>query len=122
MVTQREKDLLARLDGLPDLLKMAGEEKLHPSEDVYAIQERLQDEHRREGKPFRWSMPYRHLAYCPSCGMIGTDIQHELENPVQIEGKPHPWRVSIWEGELHAIRVHGTPFRPELRDFLGHLD
>ncbi|NPV57453.1 MAG: hypothetical protein HPY76_12380 [Anaerolineae bacterium] len=90
-----DQDLLTRLDDLPDLLKMAWETKETPADDVYVIQERLQEEYRQKGIPFHWSMPYRHLAICPICGTLGADISHELEDPRSQGGQSQPVRVGF---------------------------
>jgi hypothetical protein len=112
--------LLAVYDTLPDLLKMAWEQKQVPGDNVYGIQDALREEHREKAIPFRWSMPYRCLYHCEKCGHADTAIDHELENPkVKDEASPLH-RVELSELEVHKVREHGFSFPKACREFLRH--
>jgi hypothetical protein len=107
-------------DSLPDLLKMAWEQKKQPGNDVYATQDALREEFREKGEAFRWSMPYRHLFQCSNCGYMGTAVYHELENP-KIKNKESPLHlVKLWEEEVHQAREHGGDFSEKCQLFLRH--
>ena len=113
--------LLTIFDALPDLLVMAGERLRAPGDDIYAIQDSLREEYRRQGKPFKWSMPFRHLYQCPTCGNSSTAIQYVLENP-HIKDELSPLRrVVLWEEEVHAIRDHGGRLSKACEDFLRQV-
>lgn len=113
--------LLARFDALPDLLALARQARKAPVENLYALQDRLREEHRRRGAPFCWSMPYRHLYTCPVCRTQSTEVLHELENPAAPAGEPALRKVQIMAGQVHTARAHGEPLPEDVRRFLQAL-
>jgi hypothetical protein len=114
------QDLLAIYDALPDLLKMAWEQRQSPRDNVYDIQDALREEHREKGMPFRWSMPYRCLYHCDKCGHASTAIDHELENPAVRDESSPLHQVKLSELEVHRVREHSFNFPKACREFLRH--
>ena len=113
--------LLAVYDSLPDLLAMADE--IHEKEGGYSyeIQDKLREQYRQEGAPFKWSMPYRHIDQCGHCKYANAAIQHQLENP-KIQDTSSPLRMMVvMDMQIHEIREHQEPMPPELRDFLTQI-
>lgn len=113
------KNLLVKYDRLPDLLKLAWERKEKagdPLFDVYQAQDQLAKEHEMQGKPYLWSMPYRHLYHCGMCGASSTEFERRVVNPAYRQGE----RLSaeIMESELHAIRCHNAPIPKLLKAVL----
>ena len=120
-VSMDTTDLLYIFDSLPDLLAIAREQATVPGVNLYDIQDTLREEYRRQGKPFKWSMPYRHLYQCPTCGNSSTAIQYELEN-LHIKDELSPLhRIVLWEEEVHMIREHEGRFSEVYKDFLRHV-
>jgi hypothetical protein len=116
-----DADLLEVFDALPDLLAMAEEIKNQDGGYRYEIQDKLREEHRKKGIPFKWSMPYRHIDRCDQCDYNKTAIKHELENP-KIKDRASPlYQVVIWDIDIHKIREHGQPFPDDCRLFLTQL-
>jgi hypothetical protein len=102
-------EFLTLMDRIPHLLVLARQlDDLHR----YQAQDALREQHRREGRPFLYSMPMRHLYRCQSCGKQDTDILHELENP------RNQLKIKIPELVLHQAQFHGTPPGKDLADFL----
>lgn len=114
-------ELLEIFDRLPDLLKMAWEQKEEPGDDVYKIQDALREEHRSAGIPFKWSLPYRSFYHCSQCSPQGTEIQYELENPVMKDGAPVLFQVELHESNIHEIREHSGDFLDACKAFLEHV-
>jgi len=116
------RDLLAVYDTLPDLLNMAHERKESLTDDVYAIQDSLRAEYRRNGLAFHWSMPFRSVFYCQRCRQLaGTEMVHELENPMVADRESPLHCVKLSEAEVHNVRLHGGSFSEECQAFLSHV-
>jgi hypothetical protein len=113
--------LLQVFDDLPDLLAMANEIQEKEGGYSYDIQDRLREQYRQEGTPFKWSMPYRHIDTCQHCKYANTAIQYQLENP-QIQDNTSPLRQAlVWDIAIHEMREHQEPMPRELRDFLTQI-
>ncbi len=103
------KEFLAFLDEIPRLLDLARRQ-----DDLrrYQVQDGLRRQCRKEGRPFLYSMPMRHLYTCPVCGRQATDILHELEDPRN--GR----KIEFLEVVLHQAQAHDIPPEQELAAFL----
>jgi len=129
MTTPADQKCLDIYEKLPDLLQLAWQQITSPGsnvppaahQDVYAIQDALREQQRREKKPFLWSMPYRSLEYCDLCSHSSTLVMHELENPGVANTTSALHHASLSEMLLHKIRQHDQPFPPAVREFLLHL-
>lgn len=118
---RKDTKLLQIFDDLPDLLAMANEIEGKEGGYSYAIQDKLQDQYRGEGKPFKYSMLFRHLDTCQHCNYVNASIQHQLENP-QIQGTSSPLRMMIvMDIQIHKMREHQEPMPKELREFLTQI-
>jgi hypothetical protein len=118
---QSDTDLIEVFDSLPDLLALANDIKEAEGGYAYEIQDILQEEHRNEGIPFKWSMPYRHIDRCDQCDYANTAIKHELENP-EIQDSASPlYQVKIWDVDIHKIKEHKESFPPDCRAFLTQV-
>ncbi len=113
--------LLDAYDSLPDLLAMAWQMRAVARADVYRIQDELREEYRRQGLPFRWSMPYRRPFQCDLCGYNNTEVLHELENPAAGEAAPALRQVEVSELAVHQAREHGASLPEDVQAFLRHL-
>jgi transposase len=114
--------LLQVFDDLPDLLAMANEIEEKDGGYSYDIQDKLREQYRREGRPFKYSMLFRHLDTCQYCNYVNASIQHEFENP-QIQDTSSPLHIMIvMDIQIHEMREHQEPMPPELRDFLIQID
>jgi hypothetical protein len=103
------QEFLSRLDRLPDLLAHARQQA---KINYYPIQKELREQCRKDGKPFLYSMPMRHLYVCSICKQQYTDVLRELEDPRR-QAK-HPFDEEM----LHQVRVHGVPPDDETAAFL----
>ncbi len=103
------QEFLDHLARLPDLLTIARQQT---EMNYYLVQDQLRVQYRQEGKPFLYSMPMRHLYFCPVCGQRSTDILHELEDPRR------QVRHQFGEGTLHKARAHGVPPEEDTAAFL----
>ena len=94
---------------IPDLLAIAKEQE---PVFYYERQESLRQEYRKDGKPFLYSMPMRHLSLCQDCDFQSTDIAYSLEDPRSQK------QIEFNEGTLHRIKEHGEPPSDELAEVL----
>jgi hypothetical protein len=106
--------LLDTFDRLPDLLALA---KARDPVNVYAVQDQLREKYRGTGQATHWSMPFRHLYQCGTCGVREGEVLHELEWTSR-----GPDRVRFHESELHRIRQHGDAFPDDVATFLEQVD
>jgi hypothetical protein len=113
----RQRSLLAIFDLLPDLLATAYEEDGSSTESVLEIQDRLVEEHRSEGAPFKWSVSYPNVSVCPTCNASLPVVKWEMENPSVV--RDSIWRtMHLWNETVHQVRQHGAQFSPEVAAFL----
>jgi hypothetical protein len=111
---------LCTFDDLPDLLTFA-RQQTPAAGDVYKLQNMLRDEYRRQGLPFKWTMPLRHLYQCDACHHTAPEILYALENPMPRDPR-YPMRIlKILESEIHQIREHGLLLKDEYRSFLNNV-
>lgn len=103
------REFIERLERLPDLLAAA---RRQAKMNYYPIQEELRAQCRREGKPFLYSMPMRHMYTCGVCAQKSTDILRELEDPRRQARHRFP------EEMLHQARLHDIPPDEETAGFL----
>lgn len=103
-----------RLELVPDLLVLA---RLDGGEvDVFARQEALTREHRDAQRPFRTSIPYRHLDVCATGEHRFGAVEHTFFIP-----SPPPCELTLAERDLHELRVHGLDAVPEILEFVARL-
>ena len=120
MTTCDPSRLLAVFDAMPDLLALATAEAKAAQGYAYDIQDRLAEEHRQQGVPFIYSMPYRSLTDCPRCNWTTTRIVHQMENPAAAD-EPCHHRVDVENSVVHLVRQHGGQFPASATAFLENL-
>lgn len=103
-----------RLELVPDLLVLA---RLDGGEaGVFDRQEALTQDHRRAGRPFRTSIPYRHLDACAT----GEHRFAAVEYTFVIPTVP-ACELTLAERDLHELRVHGLEPAQEILEFVARL-
>jgi len=121
MSTKTDLELLDIYDALPSLLEIASERTKSTGDNPYDIQNKLRDEFDVQGKAFKWSMPFRSLFECFQCGLMSTQVEHTLFNPVMKETDPTLHVAELTEEDIHRIREHGAPFSAQCRKFLEQV-
>jgi hypothetical protein len=107
-------------DALPDLLIMA-KEQTPPAGNLYKMQALLREDYRRQGLPFKWSMPLRHTYHCSICNHIAPEILYEVENPHPHVARYGPRLIKLLESEIHWLRYHDGYLKEEYSSFLVNL-
>ena len=108
------REVALRLELVPDLLVLARLDGGEPG--VFDRQEALTRDHRRAGRPYRTSIPYRHLDACAT----GEHRFAAVEYTFVVPSAP-ACELTLAERDLHELRVHGLEPAPEILEFVARL-
>lgn len=92
------RDLLERIESLPDLLEQA---RLLPG-DIYENQDRLLADARKARTDCRTTMPYRHRVHCSICG----EDEPACLTTVHLFSRNPTIKFELTEMTLHDARTH----------------
>lgn len=123
--TSSDRELVARIARLPDLLKRARAQfdPGKPERDVYVIQAELGRRLTQEGKAHVSSVPYRSPPSASSTGAHQVPhIEVTVYSPRAKAGLLETGAtMAFWKRDLHEVEAHGRPLSSEERAFLQSL-